>query len=235
MGGPCPAGAVAGAWRPCVATASSFRSWSACFLRLSRQAHSWSAVGSMAPKTLLDTGVSIFVRRDDGPEPGLSIVAVRPDGSEALVRKVPDFDRARARRCRTGARFRIGLACPAVVEDRLRRWPVAEVILIDLADDPATPWGRRGERSVGSDRAGADRARRSRSPVGTGRRDRRRPQDAHDRRVTVRGELVGGGPSIVWSADGRGIVDSRGAGRHVGRSMAATLSPGVGQVFDPRG
>ena len=36
--------------------------------------------------------VPIFVRRDDGPDPGVSIFAVAADGTEVVVRKVLDAD-----------------------------------------------------------------------------------------------------------------------------------------------
>jgi hypothetical protein len=48
--------------------------------------------------------------------------------------------------------------------------------------------------------------------------------------------LVGGGPSIVWTADGSGIVGSRGSAVYDTIPIdGGEVRPGVGQIFDPRG
>ena len=109
--------------------------------------------------------VSIFVRRDEGPEPGLSIFAARPDGSEVVGAQGARLDRARARHVvGVGHRFGVGLAC----RDQGGAWR-------SLADDPHRP-GRRVRDAVGGQRGeprgdrtalGTDRARRSLYREGT--------------------------------------------------------------------
>lgn len=191
-------------------------------------------VGSrlQAPKTLQDTGVSIFVRRDDGPEPGVSIVAVRTDGSEVLVRKVPDSIVPRSGRLYEWGTVS-GSGWLALAMDA-NGWPM---VLIDLGDEQAKPWvieeantGGIGPRWGPSGLVAADAGGNGSSVVIA-------DPTAHTTRiVSMRGGLVGGGPSIVWTADGSGIVGATGSGTYDTVPLdGGDPRPGVGGVFDTRG
>jgi hypothetical protein len=75
--------------------------------------------------------LSLFVRRDGGPEPGLSIFAVRPDGTEALVREVPDSIASGRPLSPWGSVSESGWLA-LTVEVNGGPWPL---ILVDLRDD----------------------------------------------------------------------------------------------------
>jgi hypothetical protein len=173
--------------------------------------------------------VSIFVRRDDGPEPGVSIFAVRPDGGEALVRKVPDSIAGRLSVWGTVS----GSGWLALGVET-RPWPM---ILVDLGDEQAKPWvvtqastGGIGPRWGPTGLVAADAGSTGGSVVIAD------PGTHTTRIISMGGGLVGGGPSIVWSADGSGIVGSTGSGAfEVVPIDGGDPRPGVGQVFDTRG
>jgi hypothetical protein len=185
--------------------------------------------------------VSIFVRRDDGSEPGLSIFAVRPDGGEVLVRKVPDSIVPGPGRLTGGTVSDSGWLA---LNEEARPWPM---LLVDLEHAPAEPWVV-AEASTGgigpvwgpTGLVAAD------SGSNGGRVVIADPETHTTRIVSMRGGLVGGGPSIVWSADGSGIVGSTGtqevdkAGRASGAYEIVPIDgsdprPGVGEIFDARG
>jgi hypothetical protein len=194
-----------------------------------------AASSAPAPSARVSSGdVSIFTRRDEGPEPGVAIFAVRTDGTEALIRKVPDSilnGHGRLSDWDTVS----GAGWLAMGVDLFGGpWPM---ILIDLTDAQAQPWvideadlGGMGPRwgptglvaaSIGGNGA-----------YGVIIAD---PETHTTNRMSLQGYgLVGGGPSIVWTADGRGIVGSS------GDVVFATIpldrgAPvvGVGQTFDP--
>lgn len=178
--------------------------------------------------------VSIFVRRDDGPEPGVSIFAVRPDGGEVLVRHVPDsIVPGRGRLAEWSSVSESGWLALGV-DVYGGPWPM---ILIDLGDEHAQPWvineastGGIGPRWGPTGLVAADAG-------GNGGRVVIADPEAHTTRiVSMRGGLVGGGPSIVWSADGSGIVGSTGSGTYeIVPIDGGAPRPGVAQVFDQRG
>ena len=180
--------------------------------------------------------VSIFLRRDDGPEPGVSILAVRPDGNEVLVRKVPDsIVPGRGRLGAWGAVSRSGWLALGV-DVYGGPWPL---ILVDLGDEQATPWVI-DEASTGGigPRWGPTGLVAANAPGGLGQRVVIADPETHSTRiVSMQGhELVGGGPSIVWSADGSGIIGSTEGGTYkIVPIDGGPPRPGVGQVFDPRG
>ena len=98
-------------------------------------------VGSrlVAPTTPSLTDVSIFVRRDEGPEPGVSVVAVRPDRSEVLVRKVPDsivpaYGPLRGTLSEWGS---VSASGWLALRSEVKPW---SMVLIDLGDAQAEPW-----------------------------------------------------------------------------------------------
>jgi len=189
----------------------------------------------IAPSTLLPFKyVSMFLRRDAGPEPGISIFAVRPDGDELLVRKLPDsIVRGHGTLSEWGTVSESGWLALAVTNNG-GPWPM---ILVDLGDEHATPWviteastGGIGPRWGPSGLVAADAGSNGGQVVIAD------PKTHTTRTVSMRGGLVGGGPSIVWSADGSGIVGSTASGAfEVVPIDGGAPRPGVAQVFDPRG
>ena len=173
---------------------------------------------------------AIFVRRTMGAEPGVAIFAVRPDGGELLVRQVPDAILT------SGGTVGIWgsvsdhgwLALGA--ERNGGPWPM---ILVDLADPSSEPWVIH-EANLGG--IGA-----SWGPTGLVAAEGRSWQDLlvvdpearATSHVSMQGHgLVGGGPSIIWTADGRGFVGSTGSGAYeVVPLDGSAPSPAVGQVF----
>src|SRR4029077_11840124 len=162
----------------------------------------------MPPTLLAQHFVSIFVRRDDAPTPGVSVLAVRPDGSETLVRHVPDsIVPGGGKLYGWGAVSESGWL--AVASEK-NPWPM---VLVDLRREDSTPWivteastGGIGPRWGPTGLVAADAG-------GNGARvviaD---PETQATRIVSMPAGLIGGGPSIVWTADGQGIVGSTGVG-----------------------
>lgn len=188
---------------------------------------------TVAPSALMPSAfVPIFVRRDGGPEPGVSIFVVRPDGDEVLVRTVPDsIIPGRGELGEWGTVSESGSLALGVQADG-GPWPM---ILIDLTDEQAAPWvideastGAIGPRWGPTGLVAADAG-------GNGSRVVIVDPETHSTRIVsmLGGGLVGGGPSIVWTADGRGIVGSQ--GRVVVPIDGGDPRPSVAQVFDPRG
>lgn len=171
--------------------------------------------------------VSIFVRRDEGSAPGVSIFAARPDGAEVLVRKVPDSIAGRL--AGWGTVSESGWLALAV---ETRPWPM---ILVDLRREDAAPWviseastGGIGPRWGPTGLIAADAG-------GNGSRVVIVDPEVHTTRIVpMPGGLVGGGPSIVWSADGSGIVGSTGGEKYQLVPIdGSDPRPVVGEIFDP--
>ena len=179
--------------------------------------------------------VSIFVRRDDGPEPGVSIVAVRPDGGEVLVRHVSDSVVPGGERL-TGRQGTVSESGWLALGTELNGapWPV---VLIDLGDPNAKTWvvpeassgggagPRWGPTGLVAAAAGANAVVIA------------DPATHTTRMVSMQGHgLVGGGPSIVWTADGSGILGETGTGAYeIVPLDGGAPRPGVGPVFDSVG
>ena len=202
----------------------------------------------IAPKTPLDSDVAIFVRRDDGAEPGVSIVAVRPDGSEVLVRRVTDSsvpglgvssDYSTVSESGWLALEVVGKPHPSIgnrgINTSEKPWPM---LLVDLADRQAEPWvvdqaslGGIGPRwgPTGLVAANAGAVLGSFVVIAD-------PETRTTRMVSMPVGLVGGGPSIIWTADGSGIVGSTESGAFDTIPVdGGDPRPDVGEVFDPRG
>lgn len=178
--------------------------------------------------------VSIFVRRNDGPEPGISIFAVRPDGDEVLVRKLPDSLVAGHGTWSVGGTVSRSGWLAMGLENTGGSWPM---VLVDLRDERVEPWvindadlGGIGPRWGPTGLVAADAG-------GNGGRVVIVDPETHSTRImSMRGGLVGGGPSIVWSADGSGIVGSTGSGGYDTVPLdGSDPRAGVGDVFDPGG
>ena len=191
-----------------------------------RPTNATNSPDDLTPRTILHA-VSIFVRRDDGPEPGLSIVAVQPDGTETLVRRVPDSITSGPGTLSVwGAVSESGWL--ALSKD-VYGGP-CPVILIDLTDASADPWVL-DEANIGAIGPRWGPTGLLAAPITMSNILIADPATRTTRKVTV-GSLLGGGPTIVWSADGGGIVDSRGQVHPIDGSPAGAR---VAQVFDPGG
>jgi hypothetical protein len=111
-------------------------------------------------------------------------------------------------------------------------------ILVDLRHADATPWviheastGGIGPRWGPAGLIAADAG-------GNGSRVVIVDPATHSTRiVSMRGGgLVGGGPSIVWAADGNGIVGTTEGGAYqIVPIDGSDPRPGIGKIFDPRG
>ena len=100
-------------------------------------------------------------------------------------------------------------------------WPM---ILIDLRREDSTPWvvseantGGIGPRWGPTGLVAADSGGNGSSVVIA-------DPDSHSTRIISIGGLIGGGPSIVWAADGTGIVGSTGGTYHVKPIDGGSLS-----------
>jgi hypothetical protein len=148
--------------------------------------------------------VAIFVRRVIEPVAGLSIFAVGADGAEKLVRHIPDSVGGQGAWVQGGWVSSSGWL--ALLGDLS-----TSMYLVDLRDDQATPrvvedtniggvgprWGPTGLVAAYADRSDGN-------GVGVIVVD---PETGAIRSVKLPNGLVGGGPWIVWSGDGGGIVD----------------------------
>jgi hypothetical protein len=201
----------------------------------------------LAPTTLSLTDVSVFVRRDEGPEPGVSVFGVRPDGSEVLLRRVtdssvpgigvsPDYSTV------SGS----GWLALMVVDKPHRTignrglntsekpWPM---LLVDLADPQAEPWVV-SQASLGGvgPRWGPTGLVAVTAAGSLGAYVVIADPERHTTRIVNTRGLVGGGPTIVWTADGSGIIGSPGNGSYeVVPVDGGDPRAGVEDVFDPRG
>ena len=194
-------------------------------------------VPTALPSTSVASGyVSIFIRRDEGSEPGTTIFAVRPDGTEALLRKVPDSILAgRGKVSGWGIVAESGWLALGV-DLQGGPWPM---MLVDLRDTQAQPWtvdqaniGGIGPRwgptgLIAASMGSTDRGLVIADPT---------THTTHLMAMQTHG-LVGGGPTIVWSGDGTGIVGSKGDQSTFDVVPIDGSAPrsGIGQVFDPQG
>jgi hypothetical protein len=184
--------------------------------------------------------VAIFVRREEGSAPGVALVAVRPDGDEMVVRRLPDSIAPEGTWGVWGAVSRAGWIAlgvenyggPSRSESRsASSWPM---ILVDLRDPDAAPWvvreaslGGVGPRWGPTGLVAADGGGMSSVVI----------VDPETREVSRLGRaMVGGGPSIVWSADGSGLVIGRADGRYEVLPLdGGRPIPDVGEVMEPYG
>ena len=194
-------------------------------------------VGSrlVAPTTPSLTDVSIFVRRDDGPDPGVSVYAVRPDGREVLVRKVPDsivpaYGPLRGTLSVWGA---VSASGWLALHSEVKPWPM---ILIDLGDAQAKPWVIDEANTGGISPRWGPTGLVAADAGGNGGRVVIVDPETHTTRIVNTRGLVGGGPSIVWASDGSGIIGFAGNGAYeIVPLDDGYPRAGAADVFDPRG
>ena len=111
------------------------------------------------------------------------------------------------------------------------------MLLLDLRDEQSTPWEIHDANLGGIGPSWGPTGLVAASLGGNGDGVVVADPKTHTTRiVSMRGGLVGGGPYIVWSADGSGIVGSTESGAYdVVPVDGGDARPGVGGVFDPRG
>jgi hypothetical protein len=173
--------------------------------------------------------VAIFLRREEGSAPGVAVVAVRPDGDETVVRRLPDSIAPEGTLGAWGTVSRSGWLALSV-DNYGGPWPM---ILVDLGDATAEPWvineadlGGVGPRWGPTGLIAADSGRQSSMIIA----------DPETRELTrTRRAMVGGGPSIVWSADGSGLVGPAAGDAYQVIPLDGGAPTPVTEVFDPRG
>jgi hypothetical protein len=186
---------------------------------------------------VLAGSVPIFVRRDGGG--ALTVTAVAADGSDVLVRRVHDADVREALGDVVGGRGRLsdygtvsGSGWLALTTDS-RGWPM---ILVYLGDDQAEPWVV-DEASLGGVGARWGPTGLVAALVDWGTLVIADPATRTTRLLPLQDDgLVGGGPSIVWTADGSGIVGATQSGSYEIIPLdGGDPRPGVTGVIDPYG
>ena len=188
--------------------------------------------------SLAQHDVSIFVRRD-GSLPGVSIVAVRPDGAETVVRHVPDsVVPGGGTVSESGAVSQSGWLA---LESSSSGGPM---IIIDLRREDATPWLVDRANTVGFEGDGPRWGPTGLVAADAGSGDGRVVIADPETRTTRIVSMPDHNSWTVWTADGSGIVGRvRGsAGGLEGKRAYQTVPidggdprSGVGEVFDPRG
>jgi hypothetical protein len=180
--------------------------------------------------------VPVFVRRDDDPQPGVSILAVQPDGSEVLVRNLPDTSAPAGGKFATWGAVSDSGWLALSVDKSGGPWPL---ILVDLSEAGSAPWVI-DEANVGgiSPRWGPTGLVAAAGPDDEGARGVviADPLARSTRQLSMQGHgLVGGGPSIVWAGDASGIVGASDTGYAIIPIDGGTPRADVGSVFDPHG
>jgi hypothetical protein len=174
--------------------------------------------------------ISIFVRRPADPSSGVDVYAVGPDGTETLIRNVPDTVVPGGRLGEWGSVSPTGWLA---LSSEVNPWPM---VLVDLRDPSAEPWivtqantGGIGPRWGPNGLVAADASGNGGQVVVAD------PETREARLLSMRGGLIGGGPSIVWTADGTGIAASTGTGSYqVVPIDGGEPRPVEGELFDVR-
>jgi hypothetical protein len=145
---------------------------------------------------------AIVLRRGLTGEPGVSVIAVRPNGDEAVVRTVPDSFLSAGTIGHYGSVSSAGWLAMAGNADP---WPV---VLVDLRDPASEPWiapfadaGGVGPRWGPTGLMAATAGSLSNVVIVD-------PETRATQRIVA--PLPGGGPYIVWTADGSGILTAAG-------------------------
>ena len=150
---------------------------------------------------------AVFVERVEGSSPGLDIIAAQTDGSEQLLRHLPDSIAPDGGQL-MGYGVVSGTGWLAVgVSGIGQRWPM---VLVDLRDPQSDPWVIE-EASLGgiAPAWGPDGLVAALKHNGNGDLVLVDPETRTLRTLSMRGlGLVGGGPSILWTADGNGVLGS---------------------------
>jgi len=191
---------------------------------------SFVADATPLPTPAVNETRAVLVRRTPDGADGVTIYAVRADGAERLLREVPDSilpdDNTFQEWGLVSASGWIALA------EQERPW---STILVDLRDPQSDPW------SVPDSSAGGSIISPAWGPQGllavlSG--TAMEIVDPETRSVVrhIPGGGIGGGPSIVWTADGSGIVDVLDDGRYGVQPIdGGTFQPGFPNIFNSRG
>ncbi len=162
----------------------------------------------------------------------MSLVAVRPDGGEQLLRHLPDSEVDAGGPLSEWGNVSVSGWIALGIDKFGGPWPM---ILVDLRDPASEPW------VIDQANLGGIGPRWGPNGLVAAMIDFESlvlaDPEAHTTSVmSMQGYgLVGGGPSIVWTADGRGIVGSTGTGAYAvvpidGSDPVAQ----VGQIFQSR-
>ncbi len=155
----------------------------------------------------------VVVRRVEAPIPGLDIVMLRSDGFERTLRFLPDSATGTTRGWSEWASLSDDGWLALALSGTGPPWPL---VLLDLSDPASEPWvidkanvGGIGPR-FGPDGLVAAPAASSENPSTMAHAlvivD---PAERTTSRMPLAGQLIGGGPSILWTADG-GILQAGG-------------------------
>jgi hypothetical protein len=194
-----------------------------------------SGAPSAAPTTASASSVPVFVRRTEGSLDGISIFAVQPDAAEVLVRTLPDsiLD-IPGTWSAWGSVSESGWIALSV--ETAGSWPM---ILVDLGDATSTPWVIPNTNLGGvGPRWGPNGLVAAPGPGGMGTNGLVivNPTTGSISTMSMQARsLVGGGPSIVWAADGSGIVGAGNGSYDIVPLDGGAPRRGVDEIFDPRG
>jgi hypothetical protein len=145
---------------------------------------------------------AIVVRRTPGVQAGVAILAVAGDGSEKLVRSMPDSVLPNGLTfSEWGSVSQTGWI--ALAEEQ-KPW---NMVLVDLRDANSQPWIVPGTSLGGVGPAWGPQGLVA-APLDLSNVWIFDP-DTRQRVGTVHGGLIGGGPSIVWTEDGSGLISQQ--------------------------
>ncbi len=181
-----------------------------------------------APTVPPDEWRAIVVRRIAGASPGVAISAVRPDGAERLLREVPDSVLP------AGHVFQeygtVSSTGWIALGEQQEPW---NMVLVDLRDPTSEPWIVEGT-SLGGIAAswGPQGLVAAHASGGI------RIVNPETQKIvrTLSGGEIGGGPTIIWTEDGSGIVDRTEAGAYgVLPIEGGSFKPGFPDIFGSPG
>jgi hypothetical protein len=179
-----------------------------------------------------DAYQQIAVRRVEGNIPGIEVFAVRADGYERVVRFVPDsiLGAGQHQFQDWGSASTDGWLALA---DQVSRWPM---VLIDLKDPASEPWIV-NEANLGGIGPAWGPGGRVAAQSSSGSMENLVIVDLATRTVShtaLSGSLIGGGPSIIWTADG-GILESFGGQSYKTHHLDGSPdTPGLPALYDGR-
>ena len=192
---------------------------------------SFVADATPVPTPLVNETRAVVVRRTTDGE-GVSIYSVRADGAERLLREVQDSILP------DGNSFQEwGLVSASgwiALAEQERPW---NMVLVDLRDSDSEPWIV-PDSTLGGISASWGPQGYVAAPVtevAGGPVVIVDPETQSEVGRTV-GGMIGGGPTIIWNADGTGLVDRRDSGGYGVQPIdGGTFRPGFPAIFSTRG
>lgn len=182
------------------------------------------------PGPVANSDLAIFLRRDEGTDPGLSVFVVRPDGSEALLGTLLDSIVAgHGKLSEAGTVSESGWL--ALTVDQFDG--PGPLVLVDLVDEAARPWvideaNLGGTPSWGPTGVLAAYAGPSAELIAD-------PESRTTRMVSG----LSADAEAIWTADGSGIVSTKSTKSDLTYEIApidgGAHRPDIGEIFDPNG